>query len=68
MKKPTAVVSFAVVCLLIAGGLLARLFTPEVGAGVFALSLLIFGTVSRGFRRHHKRDRESGRSNGADAG
>jgi hypothetical protein len=51
MKGSLAGLLFLVVCLGLAALLLAQVIRPVVGGAVFAIVLVVFGLLSRGFRR-----------------
>ena len=50
MQRRTAILLFLIACLLIAALLLVRAISPLAGGIAFALALVIFGGLSRGFR------------------
>ena len=51
MKRQTAVFLFLGVCILLAALLIAGEISPLVSGAVFAVALVLFGGLSRGFRR-----------------
>ena len=51
MRKRAAGLAFLGVCVALAILLIAHVITPVVSGGVFAIALLSFGLLSRGFRR-----------------
>lgn len=51
MKRKTAALSFLAICLILAILLITKTITPLAGGIMFALALVSFGVVSRGFRR-----------------
>ena len=50
MKRKNAVASFLSVCVILGVLLLTQTITSVVGAIVFAVALVIFGSLSNGFR------------------
>jgi hypothetical protein len=57
MNRTIASLSFLSVCVVLAALLLTRTITPVVSGFVFAAALVVFGGVSRGFRRGGRDDR-----------
>lgn len=51
MRKRTAGLAFLGVCVVLAILLIADVITPVLSGGVFAIALVSFGLLSRGFRR-----------------
>jgi hypothetical protein len=51
MKGSLAGLLFLVVCIVLAALLLAHVIKPVVSGAIFAIALVVFGIVSRGFRR-----------------
>ncbi len=51
MHRKTAGVLFLIVCGALSFMLLARMITPLVSSSVFAVALVVFGALSRGFTR-----------------
>ncbi len=51
MNRKTASLLFLSVCALLAVLLLAGVISPVTGAALFAVALLVFGGLSRGFRK-----------------
>jgi hypothetical protein len=51
MSRRTAGVALLGVCLTLAVLLLTRTIRPVVSGGIFAVALVSFGLLSRGFRR-----------------
>ncbi len=52
MKRAAAVTSFVGVCIILALPLLAQILTVMLSGIVFAIALMTFGGLSRGFRRN----------------
>ena len=53
MKRKHALISFLVVCLAIAVLLLTTIISFVVGAIIFAVSLVIFGSLSKAFKNEN---------------
>jgi len=51
MKRNTAILLFLASCIIIAVLLITRLITPIVGGTLFAVVLILFGLLSRGFTK-----------------
>jgi hypothetical protein len=51
MKGSLAGLLFLLVCVVLAALLLAHVVKPLVSGMIFAIALVVFGIVSRGFRR-----------------
>jgi len=51
MNRRTAGLLFLGVCIILAALLLTQRITPVASAAVFAVALVLFGLLSRGFRR-----------------
>ena len=51
MNAKPAVTIFLGVCIVLAGLLLAQLISPVVGGAIFAVALVLFGGLSKGFRK-----------------
>ena len=51
MNRKTALVSFLGVCIILALLLLTQTITPIVGGLLFAIALVVFGFLSRGFTK-----------------
>ena len=51
MNAKPAVVVFLGICIVLAGLLLLQLITPVVSGAVFAVALVLLGSLSKGFRR-----------------
>ena len=51
MNKKTAGLGFLGVCLVLAGLLLAKVISPILSGTIFAIALVGFGILSRGFTR-----------------
>jgi hypothetical protein len=51
MSKKIAVFSFLGVCIILAILLLLNIIKPLIGGIIFASTLLVFGLLSRGFRK-----------------
>lgn len=51
MKRQTAGFLFLCICFVLAGLLLIKVITPLVSGAIFAVALVLFGGLSRGFRR-----------------
>jgi hypothetical protein len=51
MKRQTAAFLFLGVCILLAVLLIAGSISPLVSGAIFAVALVLFGGLSRGFRR-----------------
>jgi hypothetical protein len=50
MNRKIAVISFLSVCLLLAALLLTKTITSTVSGAIFAIALVLFGGLSKGFR------------------
>ena len=53
MNRKTAIVSFLAVCIALAVLLLTQIVTPVIGSAIFAIALVLFGGLSRGFRANN---------------
>jgi predicted membrane protein len=53
MTKKIAVISFLTVCIVLAVLLLTKSISSFVSGIVFAVALVIFGTLSKGFRSNN---------------
>ena len=51
MRRKEAGLAFLGVCVVLAILLVAKRITPVVSGGIFAIALVSFGLLSRGFRR-----------------
>jgi hypothetical protein len=51
LKKQTAALTFLVVCLVLAVLLLAKAISPIFSGSIFAVALVAFGLISRGFTK-----------------
>lgn len=51
MNKKTAGISFLTVCVILAILLLTKVITSTFSAIIFAVVLVVFGVLSKGFRR-----------------
>ncbi len=51
MNAKPAVAIFLGVCIVLAGLLLAQLISPIVSGAIFAVALVLFGSLSKGFRK-----------------
>lgn len=54
MNKKSASLMFLTVCLMLAILLLTKTITPMVSGSVFAVALVTFGLMSRGFRNNDR--------------
>lgn len=52
MKRRTALTCFLIVCVILAALLLTQTITIVVSAIVFAVALVVFASLSKGFRRN----------------
>ena len=50
MKRKVAIVFFLIVCVILAILLLTQTITIMVSSIIFAIALVLFGSISRGFR------------------
>ncbi len=50
MNRNTASISFLVICLTLGALLLTQVITPIVSAAIFSIALVLFGSLSKGFR------------------
>ena len=50
MNRITAALSFLGICLILAALLLFHIITSTISGVIFALALILFGSVSKGFR------------------
>jgi hypothetical protein len=51
MRRRYAIILFLAVCLILAILLLTRISTPMISSIIFAIALIVFGILSKGFRR-----------------
>jgi hypothetical protein len=51
MNAKPAVAIFLGICLVLAALLLTHLITPVVSSAIFAIALVLFGSLARGFRK-----------------
>jgi hypothetical protein len=51
MKKTSAIILFLIICIALAALLLTHRLSSVVAGGLFALSLLVLGVLSSGFRK-----------------
>lgn len=51
MNRKTASLSFLGICVVLAILLLIKVITPLVSGSVFAITLVLLGVISRGFRK-----------------
>ncbi len=59
MKRKTAVASFLGVCIILAILLLSKIITSTISGLVFAIALVLFGGLSRGFRGNEPTPKEN---------
>lgn len=57
MNRKTASMIFLGICVVLAVLLLLDVITPIVSGSIFAVALVIFGSISRGFTKSDKKDR-----------
>lgn len=50
MNKKIALISFLITCVILAALLLAKVITSSISGIVFAIALVLFGILSKGFR------------------
>ena len=53
MKRKYALISFLGVCIALAALLLMTIISFIVGAIIFAISLAVFGSLSKGFKKNN---------------
>jgi hypothetical protein len=51
MNRKTAVLLFLGICVALAALLVMGMITPFIGGAIFAVALVMFGGLSKGFRR-----------------
>jgi len=56
LKSKTANIIFLIVCIMLAILLLTKLIDSTLSGIIFAIALVLFGILSRGFKRNENQD------------